>query len=75
MVIVYQNYEKEMSFQILAVSAQVSHFSLPFSSPFSGVSGNRPHIFHMCSMISWCVETAGGSVPGEVIKESPATQL
>jgi hypothetical protein len=75
MVIVYQNYEKEMSFQNLAVSALVSHFLLPFSSPFSGVSGNRPHILHMSSMISCCVKTAGGSVSGEVTKECPGNIL
>ncbi len=72
MVVVYQNYEKEMSFQNLAVSTLVSHFLLPFSSPFSGVLGNRPHILHMSSMIRCCVKTAGGSVSGEVQKNAPA---
>ncbi len=75
MVIVYQNDDKDISSQNLVALSLVYYFLLPFSSPFSGMSGNHLHILHMCSMISCCVETAGGSVPGEVIKQSPSNQL
>ena len=75
MVIIYQNDEKDISSQNLVALSLVLHFLLPFSSPFSGKSGNHLHISHVCSMTNCCVETAGGSVPGEVIKQSPSNQL
>ena len=68
MIIIYQNDEKEISSQNLIALPLVWHFLLPFPSPFSGMLENHLHISHVCSMTNCCVETAGGSVPGEVIK-------
>jgi len=77
MVIIYQNDEKGISYQNLAIFSLVFHFLLPFSSPISAVSGNRPHFVHAFTSNRYCVQCrqSGGTGRQKELEESLGNQL